>query len=188
MASDNILNICCFIDYKLINKTFGESMLEKVIVCFPKYGKGKIEDIYKWAIYNNKIKVFTCLQEHDDVKIFNKKQHSIILACIFNRIRIVELLLKNVNIIPNFKSNLLLQMVCNYGYKDIAEMLLDDERVDPSENSNGALRMACSNGHLELVKLLLHDKRIKKINHDLYIKYARLNAHHDIADYIQTHK
>lgn len=187
LCDDNILNICSFLSYRLINETFGENMIEKIIYCFPQYNRKNRVELYKWAIRNNKLNVCKHIQQYDEIKNINKKQDSIILACIYNRKYIVDFLLKKENIDPTYKNNLLIHMACNYGFKDIVEILLGDNRVDPSDNFNGPLRISCSNGNLDIVKLLINDRKVTLINYDEQIKCACLNGHYHIVDYILTH-
>lgn len=89
-----------------------------------------------------------------------KKNEAIIYASKFNRLKILELLLKDQSVDPNVYDSEAIRWASSMGHLEIVERLLKDPRIDPSLKDNDAIRTAANSGHLEIVKRLLKDSRV----------------------------
>lgn len=85
-----------------------------------------------------------CDVGHDDSR-------ALILACMYGRGKIVDILLPLSN--PKAENNRALVSAASYNHIKIVEKLLPF--CDPKENDSMALYVACARGNLEIVKLLL---------------------------------
>lgn len=83
------------------------------------------------------------------------------LACYYNRVKIVKLLLNDKRVDPSLKNNHALRLACYYGNTEIVKILLKDKRVVPSAEENKAIRIAFKRNHKSIVRLLINDPRIE---------------------------
>lgn len=83
------------------------------------------------------------------------------IACEYNQIEVVKLLLQDQRIKPHWHSNAPIQIASQHGNLEIVRLLLQHPRVDPSDDKNLAIKIAHDRNHLQIVLLLLQDSRVK---------------------------
>lgn len=103
--------------------------------------------------------------------------------------KVVELLLKRKDAIPQYKDNKAIRYASENGHSKVVELLLKDQRVDPSARENYAIRLACFNGHIEVVRLLLVDVRVNpSSNNNQAIKNAKRGGYDNVVVLLLTDK
>jgi ankyrin repeat protein len=103
-------------------------------------------------------------------------------------IEIVDLLLNDERIDPNWNVGKPLSAATGGGHIGVVELLLNDERIKPSENGSQSLCSACAGGYLDIVKLLLDDGRVKPYDDNnrplsIAVDRGRLNVVKELLKY-----
>lgn len=107
-----------------------------------------------------------------------------------NQPKIVELLLKNNKINPNYMNNYAVKLAIIYGNLEIVKILLKDKRVDPGTNIISlASDFKPTPERLEIMKLLLKDSRVDPNEYDNYaLKYIINNSNFEYLELLLNDK
>ncbi|KAJ3233676.1 hypothetical protein HDU81_002061 [Chytriomyces hyalinus] len=107
-------------------------------------------------------------------------QHLFLHTIIGNTSDMLEFLLKQTLVIPEFGANAdlthLIETATQFGHVELVRQLLVDGRPDPSINDGAPLREAASAGNMALVALLLQDPRVHPNPSSQLIKPAIFEA------------
>ena len=104
--------------------------------------------------------------------------NSMLIACLYGHVNIVENLLKHPLIEPDINNNYAVKVASRLGYVDIVEFLIKDGRVNATANSNSVIRLASMTGQVNIVKYLLKNVQIDPSDdNSSAIRLAVLNHH-----------
>jgi ankyrin repeat protein len=121
-----------------------------------------------------------------------KKKNALYLACIYDNLEIVKLLLNYENIDLNICP--VLHGSCNLNRIEIVKLLLKNEDIDVNvkRGDETALQGACREGHLEIVKLLLEkediDVNVRDYTDNTALHEACYGGYVEIAKLLINHK
>jgi hypothetical protein len=135
-----------------------------------------LEEKFKLALENNIPWLANdCLKK--GLKLSDKYNNEIVLACIRGYLEILKILLKIKNLDPNIGNGEPIQWASDNGYLEIVKELMKDKRVNTSMDGNLAL---CWAKNENIARELLKDKRVRdKLTINQKIKYAKYLKQYD---------